>query len=127
MIFLTIILAPRAIKDNTAKVDGLGWLLGLVLGLVFGIGLEIGLRDWFWGLVFGDCFLGLVFEIGLWGLVFEIGFVIGFVIGLWALFVADPLEKSPHGYVLAPFCDRGFAAPATGAVYRGSCKRTATF
>ena len=32
-----------------------------------------------------------------------------------------------HGYVFACFCDRGCAAPATGAVYRGSCKRTATF
>ena len=32
-----------------------------------------------------------------------------------------------HGYVLAPFCDREFAAPATEGVYRGSCKRTATF
>ena len=32
-----------------------------------------------------------------------------------------------HGYVLAPFCDRGFAAPATEGVYRGSCKRTAMF
>ena len=32
-----------------------------------------------------------------------------------------------HGYVLARFCDRGFAAPATEGVYRVSCKRTATF
>ena len=41
--------------------------------------------------------------------------------------VADPLEKAPHGYVFAFFCDRGVAAPATEAVYRGSCKRMATF
>ena len=32
-----------------------------------------------------------------------------------------------HGYVFACFCDRGFAAPATEGVYRGSCKPTATF
>ena len=44
-----------------------------------------------------------------------------------ALFVADLHEKAPHGYVLAFFCDRAIAAPATEAVYQGSCKRTATF
>ena len=32
-----------------------------------------------------------------------------------------------HGYVLACFCDREVAACATEGVYRGSCKRTATF
>ena len=32
-----------------------------------------------------------------------------------------------HGYVLGSFCDRAVATPATGGVYRGSCKRTATF
>ena len=35
----------------------------------------------------------------------------------WALFVADPIQNDPHGYVLASFCDRGFAAPATEGVY----------
>ena len=32
-----------------------------------------------------------------------------------------------HGYVFACFRDRAVAAPATEAVYRGSCKPTATF
>ena len=34
-----------------------------------------------------------------------------------AFFVADPLQKAPHGYVFARFRDRGFAAPATGGLY----------
>ena len=38
-----------------------------------------------------------------------------------------PQQKTGHGYILAHFCDRAVAAPATGAVYRGSCKPTATF
>ena len=41
--------------------------------------------------------------------------------------MAAPNKNTGHGYVLACFCDRAVAVPATEGVYRGSCKRTATF